>query len=404
MKIKVKRRRGGLLNLFFRPLSRNNILALYIALKPLYLFPAGTPQISDMLLIAYAAHVFLHLRGGLQFPKRGAKVILAMIGLLLYQLIVNVTWSAVLHDDLYTVTIFYVFNFIAFLLCLILANYLSLENLKSAIIDGCLLSCLVALAGLYVRGGTARSTSFFNNPNQLGYHAVILTSLLFLCIKQAKPWKAVAIAVGSGWLSIASASKAAFLGVLGLLGAYLFFGQKSKGIKVKIIQLIAILLAFSLAYSVLFSDNPIFSGNQRIAFLRYRLSGMDNEDDSDLASGRGYNRIFEMGIHFLWGMGEGAYYRFKTMYGAEAHSTYASIIVSYGLIGSILFLYIFYNILRGKTRLITIKNVMVMSGVALYGISHNGIRNTLLWIFFALMMLCNADDYNEQLNGKAVTI
>ena len=112
-----------------------------------------------------------------------------------------------------------------------------------------------------------------------------------------------------------------------------------------------------------------------------------NRDDVfiDLGSGRGYSRIWEIGVHFLWGVGEGAYNRFQTMKGMEIHSTFASLLVSYGLTGLIGYALIFFRgiVYRGNA----IRNLIVFSGVLLYQVTHNGIRNTLLWLFLALFIL-----------------
>ena len=57
------------------------------------------------------------------------------------------------------------------------------------------------------------------------------------------------------------------------------------------------------------------------------------ENDTALGTGRGYNRIFEMD-HFVFGMGEGGYDRFSSLNGMEAHSSYVTLFVSYGVVGT----------------------------------------------------------------------
>ena len=109
------------------------------------------------------------------------------------------------------------------------------------------------------------------------------------------------------------------------------------------------------------------------------------DESSNLGDSRGYNRIVEIGNDVFFGYGEGAFYRFTTMKGNETHSSYATIIVSYGIFGSILYLIFFYKINNEK-----ISNIysffLIFSGILFYWISHNGLRNSLFWI---LIMLYN---------------
>ena len=119
------------------------------------------------------------------------------------------------------------------------------------------------------------------------------------------------------------------------------------------------------------------------------MLNLSAERDSALGTGRGYDRIREMGIHFLWGMGEGAYGRFQTMSGREVHSTFASLLVSYGLFGLLGYLVLFFKGFVNKRSLL--RNLSIMSGIFLYQLSHNGIRNTLLWLVIVLLLLEKQD-------------
>jgi hypothetical protein len=108
-----------------------------------------------------------------------------------------------------------------------------------------------------------------------------------------------------------------------------------------------------------------------------------------------------MGKNLLWGMGEGGYDRFTIMRGFEIHSTYANILVSYGLIGSFLALGVFLFTLKSNRSFF--RNLCCMSGIILYGISHNGIRNTLVWIVLACLIVQNNQNRllsNEKLRNS----
>lgn len=371
----------------------------YITLKPLYFFSSGVPQISDYLLAFYALIILIRLRGVMYFGGRIAEIVLGLAGLITYQGIINLAWSATLGENLSSKTIFYVFNGIVFSLTILLYNELGIKKLKRAIISGCLLSAIIAFIGVLFDGLSVRNTGFFNNPNQLGYHGVLLVSLLFLCIEESRAWETISISILSVWLVIASASKAGLISVFLLVALFLMFGSLSTQRKTIMVQLLLLVIVFLVVYMLLFSNNVRMLSNERILFMRNRLFNMQAEGDSSLNEGRGYDRIAEMGLNFLWGMGEGGYHRFQIMNGAEAHSTYASIIVSYGLIGAVVYLVFVFSVIMSRDRKSTINNIATMSGILLYGVSHNGIRNTLLWLFLGVMLVSN----QERIPQAAIT-
>ena len=66
----------------------------------------------------------------------------------------------------------------------------------------------------------------------------------------------------------------------------------------------------------------------------YRISriGLDGDDNFN---GRGYDRLVKYSQYLLFGAGEGDYSRFG--YDIEIHSTLGNILMSYGIIGLLLF-------------------------------------------------------------------
>lgn len=189
---------------------------------------------------------------------------------------------------------------------------------------------------------------------------------------------------------VASLSKAAFisLAVQLFLCSVLLEKKLTKFTIIKRTVLIAGI--FVLLYLFFFTKVEMFPKFEWLQRMRLRVSNMMYESDTDLGVGRGYDRIFELGINFLWGMGEGNFSRFAVKTGAEVHSTYASVIVSYGAIGMALYLFFLKNVLYKRGSLM--KNLALASSILLYSVSHNGIRNTLVWIFFALMFMENERD------------
>lgn len=70
--------------------------------------------------------------------------------------------------------LYYIYNTIAFLLCLMICAEVSIDNVKKAVVNGCLYSLLINTVGLIISAAKGRATGFFNNPNQLGYYALLI--------------------------------------------------------------------------------------------------------------------------------------------------------------------------------------------------------------------------------------
>ena len=185
-------------------------------------------------------------------------------------------------------------------------------------------------------------------------------------------------------------SKAALLASAFLLVVSTIFGSESKADRNKIIRsVILLVVVFALIYLVMYGEYDFLTQNKTISVMRKKLANMSNENDTSLDSGRGYSRMGEIGINVLWGVGEGAFTRFNALSGVEVHSTYVNMIVSYGLIGFLGYAYIWLKpLLYGKRGL---ANLMLFSGILLYGVTHNGIRNTVLWTIIALIFLEKID-------------
>lgn len=185
---------------------------------------------------------------------------------------------------------------------------------------------------------------------------------------------------------ILSGSKAAIIS-MGILLFIIVTSREKKSIYSYLMLFTLIIGLCVMVWLFLYGNISIITDNTRLLFIRNRIIGMNTENDSSLGTGRGYDRIYEMGNNLLWGIGEGAYNRFITMRGKEIHSTYATLFVSYGVIGFLSYALVF-KLCLGKKR-IFIKNLLYISGVALYAITHNGLRNTLLWILLAIILTMN---------------
>lgn len=359
------------------------LISLYIALKPVYFFDSGMLQISDFVLIFSIGFYLLKQRYSITnciSKQYGTFLTL----LLMYQILINVLWYIGFPDNRLLVScMFYIYNFIAFFYFISVGSNFGVDYLRKSIVIGILLSSFITMLGILTVSSTAeRQTGFFNNPNQLGLHGLLIITLLLLTSKNNTKMINSIVGFISIYSILLSASKAAFISCAVLIALCTLFISGDKKIWRKMI--VVIILVF-IAYIFLFSELSFLHQDSKILYMRRRLELMSAESDSNLATGRGYARIKEMGIHLLWGMGEGAYSRFEIMENHEVHSLIANLIVSYGLIGAIGYAILWGGLVKNKSK--TFKNTIILSGIILYSISHNSVRNTLLWLIFSLLFL-----------------
>ncbi|MBR3305086.1 MAG: hypothetical protein IKR03_01540 [Clostridia bacterium] len=363
------------------------ILVIYFILKPLYLFSSGLPQISDIFLFSAALYLFIKDRFKAYIPNSYLKWVFVFFVSLIYQIVVQSVWWLVTDDNKMILTVlYYLFNFSAVLVCIRIGHVNGIEDLKLALCRGCFYSSIVTAIGFLLNIGSGiRATSFFNNPNQLGYYAVLVMSVIAFFPDQLPKWQNAVTLIIAAWANIVSLSKASIIASAALALMYTVWGIKGRTLKKTVLQLLLLIAFFSAVYWFLYSDSTFITERRPLYLLRRRIMNLSVENDSQLGSGRGYDRVFEMGIHFLWGMGEGAFGRFRSLPGLEVHSTYLNLLISYGLFGFMAYMWLIGNAFFSKGRL-NMRNIACLSGVLLYGLTHNGIRNTLLWILIAAVI------------------
>jgi hypothetical protein len=374
-----------------------SILLIYPILKPFYIFRSGTLQPADMFFIAgFFLLAITRKEDKIRykvFPKVYNNVLL-YLSFICYQFIVNASWYLHLSNSYYGTNInllksslFSLFNFFAVLTCIMIYERIG-ERVYAKIAQGFFLSSIIVfLLTIFGSSESIRSTAGFNNPNQLGYFGVLLLAGAILFGKYLKPTSSILCAVFSLVIIAYSLSKAAIVGaVVSLMLTIFISGSRSYKMNAKVKIFLLIILIFVI-YILLF-DNTLYLKNPTLHLLRNRIDSMLLENDSSFADGRGYRRLFETGIHFLWGTGEGAFHRFVTMPGAEIHSSYMTVLVSYGLIGSILYIKTITGMLfMGKYG--KIASLCLFSGVFLYWFTHQGLRNSIFWILLSAYMLTN---------------
>ena len=342
-------------------------------------------QIADIFLALFSIYLLFSCYGKIRLRNTfyGFTILFAII--CAYQVAVNLYWGGKLKANLMSYSMFYIFNLVACVDVFLIGQEIGLRKLKEALILGVFIALVVSSAGLL---GDAvyrsRSVGFFNNPNQLGYFALMAFSYVIFCNKQGTKLLKYAIFAMASWAIIKSSSKAAFVALFFTVFIYMIaVADKSSKSKFAL-YVVGLALIGIVIYLVLYSNVESIKNEKSVAMLRKRIFNMETENDSDLGTGRGYDRIAELGSDFLWGVGEGKYSRFKTMPGYEVHSTYASLLVSYGFIGIAAYALLTILCILDKKNLF--KNIAIMSGPLMYQVTHNGVRNPLVWILLAAML------------------
>ncbi|WP_150909721.1 hypothetical protein [Marinobacter halotolerans] len=358
------------------------LLVIGVALLPVYVFDSGGIQPSHALLATFSVAVLC--RKGV--PSNSWAILLAAISV--YSFFVESFYAVFDGSNSIINGVYFFYNFI--LSC---AVYTYCRDYgMSILVPGILISCAIVLgstvaSGVSLYSGDAgRSTAVFNNPNQLGYFSVCLLSLGYLMYRNfiIRYFFAVAICFIALMLSIFSLSKAAmisnFLVIFIALKPALDPNKKSFRAKLYVSFFWLIFVAFLLIAAIYFYVTGL-AGD--FAFVQ-RLQGMFSEADSSLLE-RGYLAFLDANAWaFVFGLGDS---QASNIVGHEVHSTLASVLNNYGIVGFLIF---GSALLLWAIKLHSIYGFWGMACIAgpamLYGMTHNGTRFTIFWILFSASM------------------
>jgi len=232
-----------------------------------------------------------------------------------------------------------------------------------------------------------RFSGTFNNPNQLGYYVLLMVGFLFYYADKTNI-KSRNIIIGllfSFALILTSLSNAAIIAWFFMFFFFILSNTESKKIKKRIIIFsITLIILFFIIY---FNTDYIQNSNLYQGIIN-RLGSTQNQIEN-ISEVRGYYRITNYPQYWLFGAGEGLYSRFGS--NLEFHSILGNIQVSYGIIGTLLFITILYYILKKNN----FRYWYIVASILLYGLAHNGIRNTLFWILLSVLIIKIDDNVNN---------
>ncbi len=347
------------------------VWAIYIVLVPVYMFSSGLPQPGDWMLIFLGPMVLRTWNGRL--PSTGAARALAVFTG--YVVLVNIVWSVVLNQwsmnlkyGFWLSATFYIYNAVMYLIVLVMYSKYGERFLwftAKVLLAGLVLQALLSFVS--TRGGL-RATVLFNNPNQLGYYALVSVSLLLLLQRRGHV-ATLEVTIGTiaaSYLALISASKAA-LGAIGLLvvaGAITSFRT--------------MLVIASVFLLTIYVPSPMQEAIDRT------LTRFDSDTSLGFFEERGYDRIVNHPEYWVAGAGEGGYLRFAestAIHAHEIHSSIGTLFFSYGVVGTIIFVAFTLIVLRRKG----FRTWLLVMPTMAYGMTHQGLRTTLFWVLLAIV-------------------
>ena len=348
----------------------------YLIASIFYVFPSGTPQPADYLLVLVIATSILGVWGRLPDDP----MLHLMAGLFVgWIVLVNATWFLITGDFTFLKkTSFYVYNLVV-LIFVIAAGFHDWARLKKVVWWSCVIALLAQMGWLELFPAAARrATGTFNNPNQLGYWALLLMACLAVVKDREGLGPADLLALGAGfYVTALSLSKAASISAMVLL---LFAGiacglRRSAGVLLGIA--LALVLSFQIATG---SAIDRIASLDPVDALVKRLQDIGQQrDDSVLA--RGYPRLIENPEYLAFGAGEGSFDRLNEEgSNKEFHSTLGNLLMSYGVPGVALFATLLVVMCAAAP-----KSVLYLIPIMLYGLTHMGLRFSLFWVFLGLV-------------------
>lgn len=332
----------------------------YFVTFPFYVLQSGKPQPSAALAVATASLLLLR---GFRVYRSDYALFGLCLAFVTYVAAINAVWFIVIGStEMLVPPVYYAFNAMLVMVTVMLyrahgsaALYVTLAGVIAGVMVQVMLVPIVTQPG-------ARQSMFFNNPNQLGYFGLTAATMITLAGRHVGIRLLVQALgfVGATVLVLLSLSKAAIVGTLAL--AVFSLGLRPKH------ALLGVLLAGA--------SFPIIDSRLHLAHqveARFRSFGRQADDSF---SGRGYDRLLNHPEHLLFGAGEGAVHRHTSTLSGELHSSWGTLLFSYGLVGSVLFAAFVASALRAAGW----SSALIFVPIFLYGLTHQGLRFSVAWI------------------------
>lgn len=358
------------------------IFGFYLIVFPFYLFPSGNPQIADIIGLLL---ILFSLKSILAYIKK-YKFVSYLLAFVCYSFLINLIWTLILQDFILLK------SSITYLYCLLLTTS-SLFCFEKKKFSKLILKFLIASAILQLilipfsgRDWGFRTILFFNNPNQLALWSInflLIINVLVSNLNLKNITKNILYLIPT-FFALLSISKAVIVAFI-LFWIYIF---TKKGLNLK-----NGLFTVSLVLLFVFNLDKI----EDLQYISNAVSRIETDNlDDDSLSGRGFDRIWNQPEYLIFGAGEGLNNRFTAVYKGEIHSTFFSILFSYGLPGSLLILIVFFGIIKSNNKK---DKFILFLCLFIFSLGHMTLRIPLFWI--AINCLCF---YNFNLQKKYICV
>ncbi|MFC3580134.1 O-antigen ligase family protein [Sphingomonas hylomeconis] len=365
------------------------IFGFYLIGKIFYVFSGGSAQPADIIL-AGLGFVVVSPAAFLSFLRREMTLTLMTIWILL----VNLVWFMITAKfDFLGSNLYYVFNLVIVVAALS-ARWRQIELFDRVV--PWMIGASVLIETLFLRvggsGGMLRSIGTFRNPNQLAYWGIIVLSLL-LVLRRNKPRLIdVPVMLMVLYCEVAAASRAGLIStlVLIMIWAWFYLSTPTK-------RLMGMALGTLLIVGV-YTSNNILRAAESGAESSAIGERLQNDNDESQVEERNYDRLYRFYQYTVLGSGEGQISRFVRQGQAnmEIHSTFGTLLFSYGIPGLGLFLLFIVTIFRR----VELQFAVYLLPALLYGVTHQGLRFTLFWALVGIM-LSMARETSPSLSGTA---
>lgn len=358
------------------------LFLIFVLLAPVYVFESGLPQPADFLM---AFLILVLCSGFIIRPPIHKDLILFGALFLGHVTLVNLSWWAQYEVRSFWMTpLYYAYDIGVLMVIVSLIREFRGRFVAACQVALALAIILEAVAVVVLPTSGIRPVGTFNNPNQLGYWGLLAATCL-LTLKQDRRLSMadVGLLTVSGFVIAQSLSKAAII-AFGLLLAIALVSQRvTRSVKFALLALVFVSTAIGVADS---SVMERFLSSGVVGKVTDRLENIGEQADDSLA-GRGYDRIWRYPEYLVFGAGEGAAWRFSRsrinpyLDQREMHSTLGTVLFSYGIIGLLLF----FGFLVVVFRRAPLVHILYSLPIWAYGLTHQGLRETMLWMFFGLV-------------------
>jgi len=364
-----------------------------LILSQFYFFKSGIPQPAHFLMALPLFFYLLRKKAFVILPHK-EKFPGFLIAFFLYAASINLFYAIKLQDYGFMFPIIYfLYGLVVYFVLqnIVLYRKSGVLIINASLFLGLLLLFMMALVGLGDYRFFPRYNAFFNDPNQMAFWALCVSSMLLAQRSLSDLVKGL-VFLFLFYIILKSASRSGLVGfsilVLGFLVAYIGSALSVSNYK----KLVGVFfgICFVIGFGYVFVKDNI----ETIAFVESRLNQVDVGDQAEI---RGYTRFIDYPEYIFLGSGHGAEVRFNPK-DLEIHSTWAGLLFYYGIPGLCLMLFFILKIVR---RLSLSQN-LIFAASLLYSFSTLGYRTPIFWVFLAFFF-CLTILQNENRRKKVVS-